>query len=219
MRIIRRMLPPVMESLRRRLAGPLPGLSIHLALSPSHSRQARLRAAEQPAVPGAVALVLFEDPPGDWRLPLILRPDSAPTHAGQVAPPGGRAEPGEAPTQTALRELAEELGVAAESAIVLGALSPVYTVVSGFRIEPIVMYSRQRPVYRPDPREVVEVLEMPIETLPAPNAVRIETRRFPFGLSEVPYYPLGRHKVWGATAMMLAELAALWPAGPLARKV
>ncbi|MFD4182969.1 NUDIX domain-containing protein, partial [Rhodococcus sp. NPDC058514] len=87
----------------------------------------RLGSFERTAVPpngarrAAVALALIADGSGT-RLLLTRRPPKMRAHAGQFALPGGSVDPGESPEQSAVRELAEELGVRAQADAVVGAL-------------------------------------------------------------------------------------------------
>ncbi len=89
-------------------------------------------------------------------------------HAGQWALPGGRAEPGEAPEDTALRELYEEVGVSATRADVLGFLDD-YETRSGFVITPVVVWVSWRGPFREDPAEVAATHRVPLSQLDAPE--------------------------------------------------
>lgn len=155
-----------------------------------------------------VLLLLYPSDDG-WCLPLILRSEDGGAHSGQVALPGGAREGTETLTETALREAEEELGVASRSVTVLGQLTPVYIPVSGFRITPTVGYVSRRPRFRADPVEVRQVLEVPLSLLLDRTLAGEEMRRFGTYRLHVPFYRVGEHKVWGATAMVLSEFAAV----------
>ena len=128
-------------------------------------------------------------------------------HAGQIAFPGGKVEPGDpSPLATALREAREEIGLDADSVEVLGTLEP-YVTVTGFRVTPFVAIIA--PAWRPlpDPEEVEAVFEVPLDFLMDPaNLVRGSYDR---GGRRRSYYaiPWGEHNVWGATAGMLKALS------------
>jgi len=127
-------------------------------------------------------------------------------HAGQISFPGGRSEPGDAgAAETALREAAEEIGLAAERVEVLGEL-PTYVTVTGYRVTPVVGLVTPPLELRPDDFEVAEVFEVPLEFLLDPvnhqrNSVVHEGR-------ERRYYaiPYRQYYIWGATAGMLMNL-------------
>ena len=112
-------------------------------------------------------------------------------------------------TETALREAQEELGVASRSVTVLGQLTPVYIPASGYRITPAVGYVRERPCFHADPVEVRQVLEIPADLLLDERMMAEEVWRFGGYPLHVPFYRVGEHKVWGATAMVLSEFAAI----------
>ena len=127
-------------------------------------------------------------------------------HAGQISFPGGRSEPGDAgAAETALREAAEEIGLAAERVEVLGEL-PTYVTVTGYRVTPVVGLVTPPLELRPDDFEVAEVFEVPLGFLLDPvnhqrNSVVHEGR-------ERRYYaiPYRQYYIWGATAGMLMNL-------------
>jgi 8-oxo-dGTP pyrophosphatase MutT (NUDIX family) len=131
-------------------------------------------------------------------------------HRGQISLPGGAREPWDTDfRQTALRETCEELGIPERAIEILGRLTPLFIPVSSFCVYPYVGYMSRARALRPDPNEVAEAIEVPVERLLAPATRRVEihfrdNRRF-----EVPAYRVGRHRIWGATAMILAEFVAL----------
>lgn len=188
---------------------PLPGLSAQLLMAPA-SRRERLREMPKPegAREGSVCVLLYPGEDG-LTLPLTRRTDDLAHHRGQISLPGGAREPGESLVQTALREAQEELGVDLAGAGLLGQLSPVYVQVSDYYVTPFVVAFPGRPVFRRDPREVAYILEVPLAAVLDPKARREELWELPGGPTQVPYFSLADHKVWGATAMVLSELAAL----------
>ena len=127
-------------------------------------------------------------------------------HSGQIAFPGGSWEEGDVDfTATALREACEEIGVCQDVKI-LGHLTPLYVPPSNFLVYPAVGALPQRPVWKPDPDEVAEVLEFSLPDLLDDSRKREEDwllRGHPF---RVPFYDVAGHSVWGATALMLSEL-------------
>ena len=140
-------------------------------------------------------------------LVLTRRTDTVDTHRSQIAFPGGRHEDGEQFLDTALRETEEEIGVPREAVQVLGELPPFRIPPSGFIVHPFVGTVDARPAYEIDPREVAEVLEVPLPILLDPD-IRAEEETEILGRpATVPFFDvpdLGRPPLWGATAMMLS---------------
>ena len=191
--------------IRRALARPLPGLEAQLRLCPRpRLGQERVLTTEWQPREGAVLLLLY--PAGDeLHLVLTRRTDTLGSHRGQISLPGGRREAGESLSQAALREAYEEIGLPPASVEIFGALTPVPVPVSNHRVTPFVGYIAARPDFRPDPGEVAELIEVPLALLLERATVREEEWMLHGQRVQVPFFALGRHKVWGATAMILSE--------------
>jgi 8-oxo-dGTP pyrophosphatase MutT (NUDIX family) len=129
------------------------------------------------------------------------------THSGQVAFPGGRADPEDVtPADTALREAEEEVGLGRDYVEVLGTL-PTYVTGSSFIITPVVALVRPDCVLHPNPYEVADLFEVPLAFLLDPA----NHRRHVFSADGVerewfsmPYQDGSTTRfIWGATAGML----------------
>lgn len=160
------------------------------------------------ARPAAVVVLLYELG-GEWHIPLMLRPETLAHHAGQISLPGGIVEPGESSEEAALRELEEELGIARHSSLLLGQLSQLYLYGTNFLITPWIAVLRGLAAFQPNPAEVQEILQVPLAHFlnPANRGRHIEQRgslRF-----SAPHFIWQERKIWGATSMILAELAAV----------
>lgn len=153
----------------------------------------------------AAVLLLLYPHKGELRLVLIRRNSYEGVHSDQIGLPGGRLETGETYTAAALRECHEELGVAPDSVQLLGELTRIYIPPSDFDVQPIVGYVPARPVWRPDPREVAEVIEIDVQTLLDEDLKSAEQINVQGMRIHAPYYDLLGHKCWGATAIILAE--------------
>lgn len=201
------MSPCTFDDVRAALALPdFDGFAAQRRMMPAARPVGRpLGMAGQPRL-GAV-LALFYCADDALTLVLTRRPDYGGVHSGQVSFPGGRHEPPETLEATALRETVEEIGVPPEEIEVLGALTPLYILPSDFEVHPFVGRARRgRPVFVAHEREVAEIVEAPFDLLLDP-ATRAEEEWDLRGLSmRVPFFLVGPHKVWGATAMMLSEL-------------
>lgn len=122
-------------------------------------------------------------------------------HPGEISFPGGTPEAGEAPVTTALREASEEIGLDPASVEVVGALQPISTVVTSYRVLPVVGLVPVGLEHAPQPTEVEQVLEFSLDELREGFAMRRLIRRgVPF---RTPTYAVGDHFIWGATARML----------------
>ena len=198
--------PESVRCLEEKLAGPKPGLKAQLGMTPNPRPGHQVYTEVEDTCLKAGVLVLLY--PREDRLHLVLtrRTDRVDFHKGQISFPGGRQEAGEGLEQAALREAQEELEVDPDSARVLGMLTPLYIPPSNYCIYPVVALTESRPDFQPSQLEVAEVLEIPLDHLLDPQNVRRERWTIRGADVEVPFFAFGEHKIWGATAMVLAEL-------------
>ena len=140
---------------------------------------------------------------------LTLRREHMRTHAGQVAFPGGRLDPGEDAVAAALREAHEEIGVDPAQISILGQLSTLYIRPSNNLVLPVVGWSAERPTFIPDPREVALLVEASLLEFLDPANRRTEVWELQNRTANVPLFGIQNQVIWGATAMILGELLAL----------
>lgn len=126
-------------------------------------------------------------------------------HAGEISFPGGRRDhPDEPLLATALREAEEEIGLDPAGVDVVGALPPLGTLVTSYKVHPFVGLIAEDLPFRPSPVEVAAVLTFYLDELRAGFAMRRLVRR---GIPiRTPTYVVGEHLIWGATARILGEL-------------
>ena len=158
--------------------------------------------------PAAVLLPLIEHARG-LTLVFTERTDHLPDHPGQVAFPGGRTEPGDRdPAATALREAHEEVGLAPERVELAGHLGP-YVTGTGFRITPVVGFVRPPVAFTPDPYEVAEVFEVPLDFLLDPANRKIESTVWKGRMRDYYAFDYDGHTIWGVTAGILVSFCDL----------
>lgn len=187
-----------------RLSRALPGRAAQARFEPELSYGRHFGAPPASARPSAVLLLLYEHQ-GGWYLPLTCRSLALGLHAGQISLPGGLVEPGETHATAARRELREELGIAHAPLEMLGQLSSLYLYVSNFAISPFVALAPNRPPFAPNPDEVREVLEIPLEALLDESHHGRHVRQQRGVEMTVPHIAWQEHQIWGATCMILGE--------------
>jgi len=133
-------------------------------------------------------------------------------HAGEISFPGGRQDhPEEDLRQTALREAHEEIGLDPSGVELVGALPPVGTFVTGYRIFPFVGLVEPGQTWRPQAAEVEQVLEFTLADLVGGHEMqRLVRKGVPI---KTPTYTVDGNLVWGATARIVQSL--LEALGPL----
>jgi len=154
--------------------------------------------------PASVLIGLVERPAG-YTVLLTRRVDTMRSHAGQVALPGGRRDPGETAWQTALREAEEEIGLASRYVDLAGLLTPMFTH-SGYLVTPVVGFIKEGFQLRPNPHEVADIFETPFGFLMDPANHKKVEREFDGRMSF--YYAITHEdrRIWGLTASILRSL-------------
>jgi 8-oxo-dGTP pyrophosphatase MutT (NUDIX family) len=197
------------QSLRDRLARTLPGIEAQMRFAPDLLRTA-WRTGQFPAESRqAAALLLLYPQENGAAVALTVRSSGLARHPGQISLPGGATDPGETLAQAALREAAEEIGIEPSAVRVLGELTPVHVLVSGFTLHPVVGITDRRPDFVRAPDEVEEILEVSLDHLRDASRIRQGIRMREGVAVEYPYFDLLGHQVWGATAMVLGEFICL----------
>jgi 8-oxo-dGTP pyrophosphatase MutT (NUDIX family) len=157
----------------------------------------------------AAGLALLYPKGGDTVLLLTVRGAHLATHQGQVSLPGGAVEPGESIEDAALREAEEEVGIVRAAVNIRLRLTPLHIPVSGYVLHPVVATAESPPAVRPCANEVERIVELTLSGLTTGSGLKVEPRERGGSTIEVPYFDVEGAKLWGATAMVVAELLAV----------
>ena len=202
----------LVRRLQDALSQPLPGLEAQLRMAPSPRIGWDPLQIPEETHDGA-ALVLIYPHEDAFFLPLTVRGSGLRNHTGQVSLPGGRVDEGETIEAAALREAEEEIGVDRGSVLVLGRLTPLHIPVSNYLLHPVVGFLPARPVFHRAEWEVARIIEPTLAQLRDAATVKRELQRRATGGQtidvDVPFFDIDSEKVWGATAMVLAEFCAI----------
>jgi 8-oxo-dGTP pyrophosphatase MutT (NUDIX family) len=198
--------------LQKRLQQPLPGEQAQLQMAHAFRRKPW---TAPPEAKDAGVLIFFFPKNDEWHLVLIERSsvNKNDRHAGQISFPGGKKEPSDRDIiACALRECYEEVGLRIEPENCLGMLTPLYIPVSNFLVHPIIAFQPQPPEFTPQLEEVVEIIELPFSHF-FDSKNRKHTDLIlgsQVQIKDVPYFDANGKKIWGATAMIISELMALF---------
>lgn len=154
--------------------------------------------------PAAVLLPLYVRE-GEQTILFTRRTEHLQHHRGEISFPGGRRQQGDADLQaTALRETEEEMGIRPADVTVLGRLDD-FVSVHGYHVVPFVGTFAWPYPFRADPREIAEVIEVPLAVLRDPARWRREDWRHRGRLHPVHFCTVGEHQIWGLTAAILRQ--------------
>ncbi len=193
----------LIAELREALSNGLPGLKSQLKAAPPFRANSFTEKDVMEARKASVVFIIYLH---DNKLEgvLIKRASYDGIHSRQIAMPGGEREPDDcSDLDTAIRECEEEIGVRLKNVQIIGELSPLYIPPSRFYVRPYLAYLNTKPQFNIDPNEVGEVLFVSMERLCSENL----WAEFKIKGIKVPGFELDGNVVWGATAMMLAEIA------------
>jgi len=187
------------------LRGKRPGLEAQLKMVPNPRPGHQIYSEVEDTCLKAGVLILLYSVDDRFHLVLTRRTEKVERHQSQISFPGGRVEPEETPELAALRETSEELGTPSDFMRIVGNMTPLYIPPTNYCIYPFVALMDSRPQFNPSPFEVAEVLEIPLSHLLEPKTAHEETWMLHGREVLVPFYLFDGHKIWGATAMVLAE--------------
>ena len=196
------------EKIRERLSLPLPGETAHREMmSYLRATAPEARKTDPPPRQSAVLMLLMPFPE-EIHMLFIRRQDYEGVHSGQLSFPGGKEEESDNDLMaTALRETSEEVGIKHDHIEILGALTELYIPPSHFLVQPYVGWLNHPSEFRPDTREVSDILIEPMQRLFRPDNItetRIYIPTFKTWI-QAPSMNIQGHTLWGATAMIVHE--------------
>ncbi len=178
---------------------PKPGIKSQLKMAPKRSK---VYFKNQKKLRFAATIMLLYPKKKVLHFCLIRRTNKTNTHSNQIAfPGGGKDKSDKSYWETAIREMSEEIGVKKEDVLYLTKLSKIFIPVSNFVVYPYIARTHKRPSFKLNNQEVEYLIEIKLSMLLSKKSI---------GTSEVhkrkvPVFNFGVEKVWGATAMILAE--------------
>ena len=168
----------------------------------------------------AAVLILLYPVKGIVHTVFIQRPEYEGVHGGQISFPGGKKEPDDMDLlQTAYREASEETGVNPGDMKIIGILTPLYIPVSNIVVTPYVGWSERKPLFTPEAKEVVFIIEADIRSFLDDSIIKIKPFEIRGELIDIKYFDYNGNTIWGATAMILYELLTLIKRGNIIAEV
>ena len=196
------------QSLKKKLNEPLPGMDAHLKMTPYRRL---IKVIPDDRREGAVLLLLYMKD-GELFFPLIQRHEYKGVHSNQVSFPGGKVETGDDNLlHTAIRETEEEIGVPRKLIENFGALTELYIPPSNFMVSPFVGFISGEPTFVKEEREVKEILEVSLLDFLENSPIKETEVVIGDGIKlKTPYFELNNKVVWGATAAILQEFKEIY---------
>ena len=194
-----------------RFTQSLPGSGAQLQMAPLDRPPESLLIPDLPDAKMSSVILLCFPEQNLPQLVLIERNTYPGIHSGQMGLPGGKQDDNDPNLEhTALRETHEELGIEREQIQLIGKLTPLYIPVSKFLVHPFVGLMKEKPEFRPDPREVSGYITLNLHDLTNEKLKKLSKVSVGNGFTKtVPSYVVSDKVVWGATAMILGEFSEL----------
>jgi len=197
----------LISDLKDELQSELPGLEAQLLMAPNiRIDELRSKYESKSAKNSSVLILLYPNNKSIY-IVFIKRNHYDGVHSGQISFPGGQQEKTDKNlVETALREAQEEINVEKEKVHILGNLTPIYIPPSNYNVLPVVGYSKIKPDFFADVKEVNQIIEVNIREIL--NNANINTG--PVWSSgkvtiSAPFYAVSDVQIWGATAMIASE--------------
>jgi len=198
------------DIIKKNIKTGLPGKFAQQKMSPSLRNTSNKEEDINNARKSSVLILIYEKN-NTLHIPLILRTLGGNNHPGQISLPGGKYELSDTSLEyTALRETEEEIGINKKDVEIIAQLSDIYIPNSNFLVSPYIAYLKTKPLFNTNPFEVEDLLEVPIKEIFEEKNIQTFTTEINKHNINAPYYAHSKHKIWGATAMILSELKDLF---------
>lgn len=195
------------SKLKSSISKGLPGSGIQMQMLSSNRLLRDFPVIPDPDARTAAVLILLFPRKGKVHTVFMQRPEYEGFHGGQISFPGGKKEKGDGNIiHTALREAEEETGIDSSLIEVAGTLTPLFIPVSRMVVTAVTAWTSDEPVFKPDPREVVFLIEADLTRFTDPSIVQVRPMKIRGEVYDIRYFSYEGHVIWGATAMMLNEL-------------
>lgn len=192
------------EKVRFVLDRTKPGYAAQKKMAPSN-RQSKPEMDPRTCILSAVLLCLYPIR-NEWYICFMKRTVDHRVHSGQISFPGGKYEKSDYLLQeTAIREAKEEMNIELSGKNIVGTLSSLYVPPSNFYIHPYVACLPKSPDFKANPNEVEEIIEVKLSELFQEQSKKTKAISREAISFDIPYYKVGNHQIWGATAMILSE--------------
>jgi 8-oxo-dGTP pyrophosphatase MutT (NUDIX family) len=196
------------------LTKQLPGEIAHIPLLPSGRKvSSEVRHKAINPIPSAVAIHIVIEDTNEVSIILIERSKYSGAHSGQIAFPGGKVDKEDLDLlSTARRESEEEIGLSISVGEYIGKLTPVYIPISNFDVYPFVILHEKLPALTANEREVKEIIISSLSTFSKQNAIQYREVELVKGngFTTVPGFTIGDNWLWGASALIVNELATIY---------
>jgi len=174
------------------------------------SQRQKAHIADTSWTPSAVLIPVYHKQ-GEYYILFTKRTERVKVHKGQISFPGGAYEEKDGTlVNTALRESAEEIGLAAEEVELLGELDDFFTIGSGYIMSPFVGAIPWPYPLKLDPTEVEEIIEVPISALLDKGCLSQGTDTIDGQVVTTYFYHYRGRVIWGATARILSQFLGIW---------
>ncbi len=198
----------VVSTIENRLKTQLPGLTAQLRMALSF--RGDFSPYPNAVTRNSAVLIIIYSNNGKAESILIKRTTYNGAHSGQISFPGGKQDDyDKSLTDTAIREAYEEIGINPDDVKILGSLTPLYIPVSNHMVLPVLGTITELGKLKTNSKEVEYAIKFPLEVLTNPKTVSVKTLYINGKEIVAPYFNIQNEMVWGATAMIISELAEI----------